>query len=549
MLKNTAFILLASVLFWSCGGKSEADLIIYNAKVYTVDENFSTASAFAVKDGRFAAVGSDEDILESYTSSEMINLDGAPVYPGLIDAHAHFYRYGLGLKNANLVGTQSFDEILKILQTHRENYPEEEWLLGGGWDQNDWEKKDFPTKDKLDEMFPDVPVLITRIDGHAALANSAAMSQSEVFASIKEVDGGKIYFDRNGQPTGLLVDNAIQLIAQYIPSQTQADRVDALLRAQENCFEVGLTSIVDAGLGVNTIELIDSLNKTGDLKMRLYVMVSPSDASLSYFQQRGKIKTDHLNVRSFKVYGDGALGSRGASLLKPYSDDPGNVGFLLQTPEFYDSLAGVISGMGFQMNTHAIGDSANRTILDIYGKYLGGKNDLRWKIEHAQVVSLPDVPKFGQYSIVPSVQPTHATSDMYWAADRLGHPRVETAYAFKDLLDQNGYIALGSDFPVENINPMYGFHAAVARQDAENWPDEGWQTENKLSREEALRGMTIWAAYSNFEENEKGSIEEGKMADFVFTEKDMMTVPETELRDLKIKATYLGGKRVFSYEN
>ncbi|GAB5526371.1 MAG: amidohydrolase [Roseivirga sp.] len=545
MLKRLSALLLLTVLLWSCGGKQEADLIIHNATVYTVDADFSVTTAFAVKDGKFIGVGSDAEILEKFESTEVLNLEKGPVYPGLIDAHAHFYRYGLGLKNANLVGTKSFDEILELLQAHREKYPDEEWVLGGGWDQNDWENKEFPTKEKLDEAFPDVPVLITRIDGHAALTNSAAMGQSEIFAKTKEVDGGKIYFDKKGEPTGLLVDNAIQLIARYIPEQTEADRIDALMRAQENCFAVGLTGIVDAGLDVNTINLIDSLNTSGELKMRLYVMVSPSEESLDYFAKRGKIKTDYLNVRSFKVYGDGALGSRGASLLAPYADDPHNYGFLLQTPEFYNELAQRIYDLGFQMNTHAIGDSTNRTMLDIYAKYLSEDNDLRWKIEHAQIVSLPDIDKFGKYNIVPSVQPTHATSDMYWAGDRLGEPRIKTAYTFKNLLDQNGYVALGSDFPVEHINPMYTFHAAVARQDAENWPEGGWQPENKLSREEALRGMTIWAAYSNFEEAEKGSIEVGKMADFIFTEKDMMKAPESELRNLKVGATYLNGKRVY----
>ena len=545
MLKKTTLALLCMAVLWSCGGKTQADLIVHNAKVYTVDGDFSIASAFAVKDGEFVGVGSDEEIMNEFSSAEMVNLEGGPVYPGLFDAHAHFYRYGLGLKNANLVGTKSFDEVLELLQKHREKYPDEEWLLGGGWDQNDWEDKTFPTKEKLDELFPDVPVLITRIDAHAALANSAAMGQSEVFARTKEVNGGKIYFDENGTPTGLLVDNAIRLISQYIPEQTEADRAYALIRAQENCFAVGLTSIVDAGLDVSTINLIDSLNKTEALKMRLYVMVATSDENLAYFKERGKIKTDHLNVRSFKVYGDGALGSRGASLLKPYEDDPKNSGFLLQTPEFYDNLAKEIYELGFQMNTHAIGDSANRTMLDIYGKYIGEENDLRWKIEHAQVVNEDDIDKFGKYKIVPSVQPTHATSDMYWAGDRLGWYRIRTAYTFKDLLAQNGYLALGSDFPVEDINPMYGFHAAVARQDAENWPEGGWQPENKLTREEALKGMTIWAAYSNFEENEKGSIEVGKLADFIFTEKDMMTAPEAELRNLKVTATYLGGERVY----
>ena len=544
IMKRILFLLFVVLVVAGCTQDKTVDLIIHNAKVYTVNDDFEMASAFAVRDGKFVAVGADDKILQKYKSDNIINMEEAPIYPGFIDAHAHFYRYGLGLKNANLVGTSSFDEIIELLKKHRKEFPTDPWILGGGWDQNDWEIKEFPTKEKLDEAFPDVPVLITRVDGHAALANSTAMSQSEVFFKTKEVNGGKIYFDKNGDPTGLLVDNAIDLIARYIPEQTRADRIYALLKAQENCFAVGLTTIVDAGLDVETINLIDSLNQSDDLKMRLYVMVTPTQESIDYFKERGKIKTDQLNVRSFKVYGDGALGSRGANLIADYSDDPGNSGFLLQTPEYYDALANTFSEMGFQMNTHAIGDSTNKTILDIYAKYLPPGNDLRWKIEHAQIVSLEDLPKFGQHNIIPSVQPTHATSDMYWAADRLGSPRVKTAYTFKDLLDQNGHIALGSDFPVEDINPLYGFHSAVARQDNENWPEGGWQSENSLSRQEALRGMTIWAAYSNFEDHEKGSIEVGKFADFVSTEKDIMTVSESELRGVKVNSTYVGGKRV-----
>jgi len=544
-MKNLALIFLLVIIITGCTNNNQADLIVHNAKVYTVNDSFSMATAFAIKDGKFIAVGSSESILANYESEDIRDMKGAALYPGFIDGHAHFYRYGLGLKNADLVGTNSFEEILETLQNHRKEFPNDKWVLGHGWDQNDWENKQFPTKDKLDEIFPDVPVLITRIDGHAALANSAAMNQSELFFKSKEVNGGKIYFDKNGAPTGLLIDNAIDLIRRYVPIETQADRIDALLKAQANCFAVGLTTIVDAGLEVNTINLIDSLNMTGDLKMRLYVMVRPTQESLDYFKARGKIKTDFLNVRSFKVYGDGALGSRGANLIADYSDDQGNSGFLLQRPDFYNELAKTLFAMNFQMNTHAIGDSTNKTILDVYAKYLPEGNDLRWRIEHSQIVSLEDINKFSKYNIIPSVQPTHATSDMYWAKDRLGDPRIKTAYTFKDLLDQNGFIALGSDFPVEHINPMYGFHSAVARQDNNNWPEGGWQPENKLSREEALKGMTIWAAYANFEEHEKGSIEVGKLADFVTTEKDLMTIPEAELRDLKVTSTFVAGKKVY----
>ena len=387
-MKNLALIFLLVIIITGCTNNNQADLIVHNAKVYTVNDSFSMATAFAIKDGKFIAVGSSESILANYESEDIRDMKGAALYPGFIDGHAHFYRYGLGLKNADLVGTNSFEEILETLQNHRKEFPNDKWVLGHGWDQNDWENKQFPTKDKLDEIFPDVPVLITRIDGHAALANSAAMNQSELFFKSKEVNGGKIYFDKNGAPTGLLIDNAIDLIRRYVPIETQADRIDALLKAQANCFAVGLTTIVDAGLEVNTINLIDSLNMTGDLKMRLYVMVRPTQESLDYFKARGKIKTDFLIVRSFKVYGDGALGSRGANLIADYSDDQGNSGFLLQRPDFYNELAKTLFAMNFQMNTHAIGDSTNKTILDVYAKYLPEGNDLRWRIEHSQIVVL-----------------------------------------------------------------------------------------------------------------------------------------------------------------
>ena len=415
--------------------------------------------------------------------------------------------------------------------------------MGRGWDQNDWEVKEFPTKDTLDKLFPDVPIFLTRVDGHAALVNQKAFDLAGVKAG-DNINGGLVEV-KNGKLTGILVDNATDLVSAKIPGATKAEQEKALLDAQKNCFAVGLTSVVDAGLSRNTIELIDEMQKAKRLKMRIYAMVSATKADLDYYLAKGKIKTDFLNVRSVKVYADGALGSRGACLLHAYHDKPDQQGFLLSSPQKLDSLVKVISDKGFQINTHCIGDSANRLLLDIYGKYLKGDNDLRWRIEHAQVVSKPDMEKFAQYKIIPSVQPTHGTSDMYWADERLGPERVKTAYAFKDLLKQGKLLAIGSDFPVEHINPLYGFHAGVARQDAKNYPKGGFQMENAISREEALKGMTIWAAFSSFEENEKGSIEVGKMADFVVTAKDLMTAPKTELRNLKVTHTFVAGEKVF----
>ncbi|MBT0811244.1 amidohydrolase [Litoribacter ruber] len=521
----------------------KADQIFLNGKIYTVDEAFSKAEAFAVKDGKFVGVGTKAEIQGAFQADEVTDLEGKFVYPGFIDSHAHFYRYGTGLQVADLVGSKTFEELLERVQRHRETHPQQEWLLGRGWDQNLWPDKSFPSKEKLDELFPDTPVLLTRVDGHAALANQKALDLGGVDANT-DILGGKVIL-KDGQPTGTLIDNAIGLVSKNIPDATEEESRQALKAAQENCFEVGLTTVVDAGLDRSTIELLHDMHQDGSLKMRVYAMVNPTEENRKHYFEKGTFQDDHLTVRSFKIYGDGALGSRGAALLEPYHDDPHEQGFLLNTPEEFEKLAFEMHENGFQMNTHCIGDSANRTLLDIYAKVLKTENDLRWRIEHAQIVSREDIGKFAKYSVIPSVQPTHATSDMYWAEDRLGPDRIKTAYTFQDLLDQNGKLALGSDFPVEFINPLYGFHSAVARRDANNWPEEGFQMDNKISREDAMRGMTIWGAFANFEEDYKGSIEVGKLADFVILNEDLMEAPEESLRELIIQETYIGGQRVF----
>nr|WP_237701561.1 amidohydrolase [Algoriphagus machipongonensis] len=544
-VKLIPFLLIGSfAFFFSCQNpKTTVDSIYYGGTIYTVNPEFEIAEAIAIKDGKFVSVGSQDDILNSYESSHTIDLDGKTVYPGFIDAHTHFFRYGEGLRVVDLVGAKSFDEVLLRVENYAKSHPDEEWILGSGWDQNLWEGQEFPSREELDELISERPVLLTRIDGHAALANQKALSIGGVNASTKMLGGSVIV--KNGKTTGVLIDNAIDLVSEKIPQTSEEQARQALLAAQENCFAVGLTSVVDAGLDKKTIQLYEKMHQDSSLKMRIYAMVAPSPENMEYFFDKGPYQNDHLTVRSFKVYGDGALGSRGAALLKPYSDKPDETGFLLSKIEDFENLANQFHEHGFQMNTHCIGDSANRVLLDIYAKVLKGKNDLRWRIEHAQVVNPEDVPKFAEFSIIPSVQPTHATSDMYWAEQRLGPERVKHAYIYKELLDQNDMIALGSDFPVEFINPIYGFHAAVARKDQNNWPDEGFQTENKLTREEALKGMTIWAAYANFEEDLKGSIEPGKLADLVIMENDLMLEKSENLRDLPIWSTIVGGETVY----
>ncbi len=536
-------ILFAFTFLISCNSKEKIDLLVYNANIYTVDSNFSKSEALAVKDGKILEVGTSADLQFKYEAKEIIDAEGKYIYPGFIDAHAHFLGYGLSLQITDLVGAQSWDEILDRLQEFAKENPEG-WLRGRGWDQNDWPGKEFPTNDKLDELFPDRPVVLTRVDGHASIANSKALEMAGIKAGDK-VSGGDIEV-KNGKLTGILIDNAMGRVSRKIPSSSPEQLKEALLDAQKNCFAAGLTTIDDCGLHYTNALFIDSLQKANELKMRLYVMLSDSKSNYDYLFANGKIKTDRLNVRSFKVFADGALGSRGACLLQPYSDKPAWEGFLLSSPAHFDSIANIIYENDMQMCTHAIGDSANRVILNTYAKYLKGKNDRRWRIEHAQIVNQADFAMFGQYNIIPSVQPTHGTSDMYWAGDRLGSERVKGAYAYKQLLEQNDWIPLGTDFPVENISPLKTFLASAVRKDAKGWPEKGYQMENALTREQTLRGMTIWAAKSNFEEHEKGSLEKGKFADFIIMDTDLMKVEDGKILDSKVLKTFVGGEIVFS---
>lgn len=540
-INQFAFLVMSSFLA-ACDSKQAADAIYINGLVYTVDSAFTSAQAFAVKDGKFVAVGSNEAIEAQYAAPEIINLQGMPVYPGFIDAHCHFYGYGLGLQTVDLTNCKTFKEMVERVVAFKRT-DEKAWIVGRGWDQNLWAGKEFPSKDTLDKLFPNTPVLLERVDGHAALVNQQALNLAGITANTQLV-GGLVEL-KAGKPTGILVDNAVELATKVIPMKTEKEMNTALLQAQSNCFAVGLTTVDDAGLDKAVVNRMDKLQQDGKLKMRIYAMLNPTQENKEYYFKRGPYKSDRLHVRSFKVYADGALGSRGACLLKSYTDKANHMGFLLHQPLYFDTIAKECNEHGFQMNTHCIGDSANRYLLKTYAAVLTEKNDKRWRIEHAQVVNEADMIAFGKYAVIPSVQPTHATSDMYWAKERLSDARVKGAYAYKQLLEQNNLLAAGSDFPVEHINPLYGFYAAVARKDANGFPTQGFQMENALTREQALRAATIWAAYANFEDTEKGSIEVGKVADFVILEKDIMKIPIRESRDTKVKATYLNGEKVY----
>jgi len=541
-MKKLFLSLLIIVFLISCSQKERVDLFVFNATIYTVDSSFNTAEAMVVKDGKIVATGKTAELEARYEATEKLDVQGKFIYPGFIDAHAHFVGYGNSLQRVNLVDTKSWEEVLDRTKKFGDEN-KSGWLLGRGWDQNDWATKDFPTNEKLNELFPGRPVLLTRVDGHAAIANQKALDEASIPAGVKMIGGEAVV--KNGKLTGLLIDNIIDLVTAKIPAIGEKLFKHLLQEAERSCLAVGLTTIDDCGLSYGEAEMIKKLQEAGDLKMRLYVLLSDKQPNYEYLEKNGIIKTERLHIRGFKLYADGALGSRGACLLQPYTARSGYYGFLLNTTEHLDSMANRMVQSGFQACTHAIGDSGNRTMLRIYAKYLQGKNDLRWRIEHAQVVNQNDFQLFGENSIIPSVQPTHAASDMYWAGDRLGSTRVKGAYAFKELLQQNGWIALGTDFPVEDISPFKTFYAAVVRKDAKGWPGGGYQMENALTREEALRGMTIWAAKSNFEETEKGSIEPGKFADFVILDKDIMKAKELELLQLNVLKTYLGGEKVY----
>lgn len=533
------FSLIVGLLLSSC--QSKVDLIVHNANVYTLGQNNLKASAFVVDDGKFVDVGGEE-LLEQYTAKKVLDLQELPVYPGFIDSHCHFLSLGLSLNKVDLVGTKSFEDVLDRVKRYATN-KELNAITGRGWDQNDWKIKRLPNKKQLDLLFPDIPVALRRIDGHAMLVNQKALDLAGITLDT-EVTGGQIVKE-NGKLTGVLIDAPMQMVTNILPKPSVEDKIKSLQDAEEISFANGLTTVSVAGLDREDIFLIDSLHKTGALTIRVYAMISNSQDNVDYFLKEGPYKTDKLNVRSFKVYADGALGSRGAALKDSYSDLDNHTGAFITSKDSLEALAYKLAASPFQMNTHAIGDAANQVVLEAYNKALVFSDDPRWRVEHAQIIDTNDIKLFNR-KILPSVQPTHATSDMYWAEDRLGEDRLYGAYANKALLEQSGRIALGTDFPVEDVNPFKTFYAAVVRKDSEAFPEEGYLPENKLSEIEALKGMTIWGAYANFEDKEKGSIEAGKVADFIILDRDIIKVSEKRILKTRVVATLVDGKIVYS---
>ncbi|MBX2972727.1 MAG: amidohydrolase [Flavobacteriales bacterium] len=540
MTRSIASLVLALSLA-GCYHSQEADLVVHNARIHSMDEGGTVYQAMAVRDGRIVELGPERQIMNRYAAKRKVDAAGRVIHPGYIDGHCHFLGYGLNKQKLDLSGVTWMDELIERVVRYAEANPDKKWIIGRGWDQNLWPQQMYPDNRKLNELFPDRPVLLQRVDGHAALVNEAALRAAglDIHAHIA---GGQLLMS-DGRFTGILIDNAVSVFQTIFDEADEATKRKALLDAQADCFSVGLTMVCDAGLDVGTIELMRTMQREGSLKMRIYAMVADAPENLDHFAKSGPIQDDRLVVRSVKVYADGALGSRGALLKQPYSDQPGHHGLQLASRDHFLDVAKWCKQHGFQMNTHCIGDSANKLLLDVYGEVLGGTNDLRWRIEHAQVVSPEDRPKFGAYSIIPSVQPTHATSDGPWAEERLGAERISNAYAYEDLRRTMGLLALGTDFPVEGIDPLQTFRSAVERRDAQGWPHDGYMIANALSADDALRGMTIWNAIATFTENDRGSLEPGKWADFVILNGDPATGLRTNTK-VRVTATYVAGEQV-----
>ena len=527
-MKRIILPLFICLVAAGCGHKKQVDMIVINANIYTVNEDFSKAQAFAVNDGKFVAVGSTRYIKADYKSDNVLDLRGTTVtiYPGFNDCHGHLTSYGRGLLNVNLRGATSYAEVIERLKKAQQD-GNTTCIIGEGWDQNLWtDDNSMPTYHRLNEAFPNIPVIINRVDYHATVANKAAIN----LAGMKD----------NG--TGLFMEDAAAPLGNITPEYTPQELATIILTAQEKCFTAGLTSVSSMGESLRNLLIYDSLSTSGQIKLRIDAYLSASKANMEHFTS--PYRNDRLRIAGIKLFQDGALGSRGALLLKPYSDAPKTRGIHVTDDAAFRAYLQWADEHGFQVATHAIGDAANRYALDMYGEVLKGENDRRWRIEHAQVINPADMDKFGKFSIIPSVQPTHCTSDMFWAEERLGD-RIEHAYNFKQLMDQLGWIPTGTDFPVEDISPIKTFYAAVFRKNLDFLPEDGYRMDEALIREEALRSMTCWAAKVSFEEDVKGSIEPEKYADFIITDKDIMTVSEREILSTRVLRTYVEGELVF----
>jgi len=554
LIASLLFLAATLALAPTADAQPTADYVVHNATVYTVDANEPKAEAFAVRGDRFVMVGAEATVLNAYPDAERIDAGGRTIVPGLIDAHVHLMGLGRSLLQANLIGAPSKDAVMDTLKAFAADLPEGAWLQGRGWDQNDWPSAGFPTRQDLDAAFPDRPIYLERVDGHAGWVNTAAIEQTvgmETLQGMDDPEGGSIRRDDDGVPTGILIDAAAGLVTNEIPEYSNERLDDALRRALDRTAQHGLTSVHDAGVSRADVERYQRFIAEDRFPVRMYAMIGGRGDTFDYFCREGTIATgDRLRVQSVKLYVDGALGSRGAALLDDYSDDAGNRGLLMKQPDVLRQDVMDAVRCGFQVNIHAIGDRGNRVTLDAYEAAFDslGTGIGRHRVEHAQILHLDDLPRFADMDVIASMQPTHATSDMPWAGDRLGDDRLEGAYAWRSLEQSGAHLAFGSDFPVEDVDPIEGFHAAVTRQDADNLPEGGWLPQETVSRETALHAFTLGAAYAAFQEQEIGSFEAGKKADFVILSQDIMQVPDEDLLDTQVIATYIDGRPVYEAE-
>jgi predicted amidohydrolase YtcJ len=521
----------------------KVDLIIHNAAIHTMVDGEKVHEAMAIRDGKIIEIGPERQILNKYQADEVIDAGGRDLYPGFTDAHGHLFSYAQQKLSVNLFGSTSMGEVLTSCKEYLKT-TKRDFIIGRGWDQSLWGTTDLPSNKELNILFPDIPVCLYRVDGHALIANDFLLNKAGVTKNTK-VPGGKVYV-ANDKPTGLLVDNAMSLVEGYIPKFTDADIISAILSIQQELFAFGITSVHEAGIAYDQIALLKKLIDNHGFRLNTYAMLMASDENIDFAKKNGIFSYKNLSIRSFKVMADGALGSRGALLKRPYTDDHDHHGLQVSDLKTMRKIALLALDLDYQMNTHCIGDSANAIVLELYRKVNEIKKDHRFRIEHAQIVDPSDFSKFSTYGVLPSVQPTHAVSDQRWVENRIGKNRLKGAYAYATLLKKYGMLAIGTDFPVELTNPFLTIHAAVQRKNAKNEPINGFLTTEALTINETLKGMTIWAAYAAFQEKERGTLEVGKWADFVIFEKPVASKPVFE--ENYAWSTFISGEKVYGAE-
>ena len=538
---TTLFLLL--ILLSSCFKGEQIDLIIHNGNIHIMNDELDVVEAIAIHNGKILEFGPEREILNRYRAEKEINAQKKDVYPGLHDAHGHIMSYAAQKLIVDLTGSSSYYEmLLRLEKFDAKNSPS--FLVGRGWDQGVWGVAELPNNELLNERFPDKPVMVTRVDGHAILVNDKALEMANITIET-EVPGGKILFE-NGKPTGIILDNAIELIKALIPETDKSLLAEAIQEVESELVAYGITHVHEAGLSHAQFMLLDEMVSKGELNIGIYAMLFPSEKNMNFARTNGFYRNKNLSVRSFKMLLDGALGSRGACLLSHYSDMPDEFGFLLMSEQEMIGHTKEALKLGYQVNAHCIGDSANRLLLKHYDTLLANETDHRWRIEHAQVVSPDDFGLFSKTGVIPSIQPTHAVSDFRWAHERLGEERLKTAYAYHRLLDERQMVVLGTDFPVEDIDPFATIFAATSRKNRENEPSAGFMTNESLSLDNTMRGMTIWAAYGSFQENELGSLEKGKNATFVIFDQPVRVSQKFEPNYAFM--TFIDGKVVYSME-